>query len=72
MRDADLRNEIASLNAPVLLIASSADTATPPDGLELIRERVSNSELITLESAHLSNVECAEQFTAAVMDFLKD
>lgn len=72
MRDADLRNEIASLNAPVLLIASSADTATPPDGLELIQERVSSAELVTLESAHLSNVECAEQFTAAVMDFLKD
>jgi 3-oxoadipate enol-lactonase len=48
-----------------------SDTATPPDGLELIRERVSGAELVTLESAHLSNVECAEQFTAVVMRFLK-
>ena len=71
MRDADLRSEIARLNAPVLLIASSADTATPPDGLEFIREQVSRSELVSLESAHLSNVECAEEFTAVVMDFLE-
>ena len=71
LRDADLRNHIVHLDAPLLLIASSGDAATPPDGLELIRERVGGSELVTLESAHLSNVECAEDFTGVVLDFLK-
>ena len=72
LRDADLRNHIVDLEAPVLLIASSADTATPPDGLELIRERVRGAQLVTLASAHLSNVECAEEFTAVVLDFLQE
>lgn len=71
MRDADLRDSIGSITAPTLLIASSADTATPPEGLDFIHERIKRSELVTLESAHLSNVEYAEEFTAAVLGFLK-
>jgi 3-oxoadipate enol-lactonase len=71
LRDADLRDEISAITAPTLLIASTADTATPVEGLEFLRERVRTSELVTLESAHLSNVERAEEFTAAVLDFLK-
>ena len=70
MRDADLRPQISRLGRPTLLIASSADTATPPDGLAFIRDRVNGAELLMLESAHLSNVECAEEFTAAVLEFL--
>jgi 3-oxoadipate enol-lactonase len=71
LRDADLRDQVSAITAPTLLIASTADTATPPEGLEFLRERISGSELVTLDSAHLSNVECAEAFTAAVTDFLK-
>ena len=51
--------------------ASSADTATPPEGLDFIRERVNGAQLMTLNSAHLSNVERAEEFTEAVLEFLK-
>jgi len=71
LRDADLRDSISSITAPTLLIASSADAATPPEGLDFIHERVKRSELVTLDSAHLSNVECAEEFTDAVLEFLK-
>ena len=62
---------MVSRPAPTLLIASSADAATPPEGLDFIHERVSRSTLVTLDSAHLSNVECAEEFTDAVVSFLK-
>ena len=71
LRDADLRDSISGITAPTLLVASSADAATPPEGLEFIHQRVSRSTLVTLASAHLSNVECAEEFTSAVLDFLK-
>lgn len=70
LRDADLRDDVSSVGAPTLLIASSADTATPVEGLEFIHERVSGSQLVTLDSAHLSNVECAGEFTTAVLEFL--
>ena len=71
LRDADLRDQISNLTAPTLLVASSADAATPPEGLEFIRARVNGAQLVTLDSAHLSNVECAEEFTDAVLRFLK-
>ena len=70
LRDADLRDRIAGITAPALLVASTADTATPPDGIQFIQERIRGSHLVTFDSGHLSNVECAEEFTASVLDFL--
>jgi 3-oxoadipate enol-lactonase len=71
LRDADLRDRVAGIRSPTLLVASTADTATPPEGLQFIQERVPRAQLVTFDSGHLSNVECAEEFTAAVMDFLR-
>ena len=70
LRDADLRGEIAAIAAPTLTMASTADTATPPEGLTFIRDRVRGAQMVTLDSGHLSNVECAAEFTAAVLDFI--
>ena len=71
LRDADLRDRVAGIRSPTLLVASTADTATPPEGLQFIQERIPGARLVTLDAGHLSNVECAEDFTASVMDFLK-
>jgi 3-oxoadipate enol-lactonase len=70
LRDADLREAIASIRQPTLLVASTADSATPPEGLAFIGDRISGSTMVTFDSGHLSNVECAGEFTAAVLDFL--
>jgi 3-oxoadipate enol-lactonase len=70
LRDADLREQIAAIRCPTLLIASTEDAATPQEGLAFIRDRVAGAQMVTVASRHLSNVECAEEFTAAVLDFL--
>ncbi len=70
LRDADFTNRIAGIALPTLLVASTADAATPPEGLRFIQERIRGSRLVTFDSGHLSNVECAEGFTAAVLEFL--
>jgi 3-oxoadipate enol-lactonase len=72
LRDADLREEIAKITAPTLTVASTGDTATAPDGLVFIRDRVRGARMVTLDSGHLSNVERAEEFTAAALDFLSE
>jgi len=72
LRDADLRDRIADISRPTLAIASTADAATPAEGLAFIRDRVPGARMVTVESRHLSNIECAEEFAAAVLDFLKD
>jgi 3-oxoadipate enol-lactonase len=70
LRDADLRDGITSIRCPTLVVASSDDAATPAEGLAFIRDRVPGAQMVTVNSRHLSNIECAEDFTGAVLDFL--
>ena len=70
IRDMDQRDSIGAIRAPTLVIAGARDPATPPEHAELIRERIPGARLTVLDAAHLSNVECAPEFTAAVLGFL--
>jgi 3-oxoadipate enol-lactonase len=70
LRQEDLRDAVSRIACPVLLVAGSTDEATPPEGLRFVHERVAGSKMLTLDAAHLSNVEQAEAFTSAVMGFL--
>ena len=70
LRDADLREDIARIERPTLVIGGTVDQATPLPLAEYVRDTVPGARLVTLESAHLSNVEQAEGFTGAVMEFL--
>src|SRR5262245_5680467 len=70
LRDEDLREAIPRIACPVLLIAGSSDAATPPEGLHFAHQAIPGSKLLTLDAAHLSNVEQSEAFTSAVMGFL--
>lgn len=70
LRDADLRERVSGITASTLLIASPGDVATPPAGLDFIRQRVRGAQWIAIESGHLSNVEGADAFTSAVSRFL--
>jgi 3-oxoadipate enol-lactonase len=70
LRDEDVREAIARISCPVLVVAGSTDEATPPEGMRFIHERIAGSKMLTLDAAHLSNVEQSEAFTSAVMGFL--
>ena len=71
LRDADLRDQLGAIRCPTLVIASTDDEATKPEGLAFIRDRVRGAQMVTVSSRHLSNVECAAEFSAAVLDFLE-
>jgi 3-oxoadipate enol-lactonase len=70
LRDEDLREAISNISCPALVVAGSTDEATPPEGLRFIHEQVAGSKMLTLDAAHLSNVEQSEAFTSALMGFL--
>ncbi len=70
LRDADLREVVRGIRAPMLVVAGQFDVSTPPAGAEDICGRVEGSTLVTLPSGHLSNIECADEFTRCVGDFL--
>jgi 3-oxoadipate enol-lactonase len=72
IRDADFRSEAPGIRAKTLVVAGTQDKATPAvDGLYLAG-RVPESKYIEFDTAHLSNVEAARQFSAEVLNFLKD
>jgi 3-oxoadipate enol-lactonase len=70
LRDADLRGDLGRIDAPSLVIAGSADPATPPAGCRALHAALRNSEYLELDAAHISPWERGEEFAAAVLNFL--
>ena len=70
LREADLRNQIAAISRPVLVVTGTHDLSTPPALGEFIRTRIEGARLIELDCAHISNVEQADAFNRALLDFL--
>ena len=70
IRDMDQRESIRAIQKPVLVIVGRYDPATPPAMGKLIAASIPDSQIITLEAAHLSNIEDAETFTKSIVDFL--
>jgi 3-oxoadipate enol-lactonase len=70
IRDMDQRVTIRTITAKALVIGGSKDPATPPAEAELIASSIPDAKLVMLEAAHLSNIERADEFTAALLEFL--
>tara|TARA_B100001123_G_scaffold443673_1_gene590306 strand:+ start:8156 stop:8941 length:786 start_codon:yes stop_codon:yes gene_type:complete len=70
LRDANLNDALARIAAPVLVINGANDEATPPEAGNLVQTRVGGARVVTLEAAHLSNVEQAGAFNATILSFL--
>ncbi|MEX3775940.1 3-oxoadipate enol-lactonase [Pseudomonas sp. MYb118] len=70
VRDADFREQLGSIKAPLLVIAGSEDAVTPPSGGHFIEERVAGAEYAEFYAAHLSNVQAGADFSARVLAFL--
>lgn len=70
IREEDLREAVAGLRTPTLVISGAKDAATtPPDG-RYLAEKIPGAQYLELNAAHLSNIEAAEPFTAALLKFL--
>src|SRR5918996_1349973 len=70
LRDADLRDVIDRVRATTLVIAGNHDPSTTLADAEFISQYIPDSTLLTLEAAHLSNVECASSFTRHLETFV--
>jgi 3-oxoadipate enol-lactonase len=70
--DADLREDIARIPCPTLVIAGVHDPVTTVDDARFITARVSGARLVELDASHLSNIEAADAFTDAVLRFFGD
>lgn len=70
IRDTDLTEAAAHVNAATLVISGTHDPAAPPAQGRQLASRIPGARYLELDTAHLSNIEAAPQFTAAIRNFL--
>lgn len=70
VRDMDQRQAIAAIRAPTLVIAGTHDLATSAAEGRAVAEAIPHAKYVELPAAHLSNIEAAQAFTDALLDFL--
>lgn len=70
LKAADVRDGLAAIGTPTLVISGRHDQSTPPERGEFIASRIAGARHEVLEAAHISNVERAEGFTALVAEFV--
>lgn len=71
VRDLDNRALLSQIVAPTLVIASDFDQSTPwPGHGDFLVSQIRGARSVLLPTAHLSNIEAPEAFTAALLSFL--
>jgi 3-oxoadipate enol-lactonase len=71
LRDEDLRETVSRVSLPTLVISGAHDAATTPADGRFVAEKIPGAQYLELNAAHLSNIEAAEPFTAALLKFLE-
>jgi len=72
VRDNDLREAIAGIRAPTLVIAGSGDVPTPPADAQFMRATIPGALYVEFDAAHISNQQQPRAFTQAVVQFLTE
>jgi 3-oxoadipate enol-lactonase len=70
VRDCDARAGIAAIRAPTLVIAGTHDVSTTPADARFLVEHIPGARYLELPTAHLSNLEASEAWSAGVGEFL--
>jgi 3-oxoadipate enol-lactonase len=72
IRDMDQRESIKVIGLPTLVIAGKDDPSTTVDAAEFIHAQIADSRLVIINDAqHFVNVEQAEPFNKALLEFLQ-
>ncbi len=70
IRNMDLRPSLRAIRKPLLVITGDQDSATPAAEGRMIAQSVAGARLLALDAMHMSAVEQADAFAAAVVAFL--
>jgi 3-oxoadipate enol-lactonase len=68
---ADFRKDLHLLTTPLLIIAGSQDVVTTEEDAKFIQKHSGLGHLITLDAAHLSNMEHPREFSKHIIHFLQ-
>ena len=72
VRDADFTVEVSKISVPTLIISGTEDLVTTVKDGDFLMEKIPNSILAALKTAHISNIEKADDFTKLVIEFIKN
>jgi 3-oxoadipate enol-lactonase len=71
MSRVDLREALAQISAPTLVVSGSEDPATPPEHGRLVAAGIPAARFVELtDAAHLGNIERPEDFNALLLEHL--
>jgi 3-oxoadipate enol-lactonase len=70
IRDMDFRDTNPRIAAPTMVIVGAKDPATPPAQGELIAAQIKGAKLVSLDAAHIANMEQPKLYTETVLNFL--
>lgn len=70
IRDMDQRVTIKTITTKTLVIGGMKDPGTTPAEAQLIASSIADAKLVMLEAAHLTNIERANEFNSALLEFL--
>lgn len=70
VRDADFREELHRISVPTLVISGVHDVSTTVQDGRFLADRIPGARFMELKAAHLCNVEAADAFNAAILEFL--
>ena len=71
LAEADVREELKAIKVPVLIIVGAQDPVTTVADGEFMQQRIANSQLVSINASHISNIEQPEAFNQAVAQFIK-
>jgi 3-oxoadipate enol-lactonase len=70
VRDADFRETLHRIASRTLVISGTHDVSTTVQDGRFLADNIPNAHFVELNAAHLCNVEAADAFSAAVIEFL--
>ena len=71
IRDEDLREVIAAIQIPTLILTGKSDPVVPLADGRFMAERIRKSKYVELPAAHLANIEASDLFTRELATFLE-
>jgi len=70
VRDFDVRETVAAIRVPTLVIAGTHDAATTPADGRYLAGQIAGARYVEFDTAHLSNIEDHARFSSEVSSFL--
>lgn len=68
---ADLRSEVGHISLPTLIIAGESDPVTTVADANFLHQQIPASQVVVVSASHLSNIEAAGAFSAALLGFFR-